>query len=632
MSIHTYSDDISFSPLLKDLKGYSWGTLKNDSFAAFSVALLTIPQAIAYAMLAGLPISCALFASIYSAIVASLCVSSRHLLVGPSNAIAILMQAGTAEILFTHYRDLGGPERAAAAIQVMSQMVFLTGIIQLLAAGCKLGRLTQFVSHSVIIGYLGGTAIAVVINQLFIFLGMPRMTGVHSLYERAIYLITNIQEVHLPTCLLGIGCIILLVLLKRAGKGIPAAVIMFIAAGLVAYLTDMYLQLYGSGFIKPFSEIPLHAVSLVDDSGDISELIPQIHFPFFNTGIMNELLPVAFALALLSIMESTSVSKTIASTSGQRLSTNQEIFGVGMGNLVSALTGGLPVSGSPSRSSMNCAMGGQTRFAGVLTGIFVGIFLFGFGFLITRIPLTALAALLLVSAAGIINREQFLVCFKATRSDAFVLATTLLACIFFSLDVAFYIGVVLSITLYLKKAAIPQLVEYDVDEAGDLKNINFTNLHEQKEIRVIKVEGELFFGAADLFQHTLKSLAEDDTNTKVIILQLKNARDIDATACLALQQLHDCLRSTGRLLIACGITQPVWDVLSDSGMVEHIGKENLYIFDERRPHHYLQKVILRAKRFIESSKKGTSDTTIPIPIEENHPVEEKIIPVPINSD
>jgi SulP family sulfate permease len=187
---------------------------------------------------------------------------------------------------------------------------------------------------------------------------------------------------------------------------------------------------------------------------------------------------------------------------------------------------------------------------------------------------------------------------KATSSDAFVLWITLLSCIFFSLDIAFYIGVVLSITLYLKKAAMPQLVEYDIDDSGELVNLNFCRMQEHKTIRVIKVEGELFFGAADLFQTTLKAFAEDDTSTKVIILQLKNTRDMDATVCLALQHLHDYLKSSGRQLICCGLTAPIWDVLSHSGVVDLIGKENLFLFDERHPHQYMQRAIKRAKQIV----------------------------------
>ena len=233
--------------------------------------------------------------------------------------------------------------------------------------------------------------------------------------------------------------------------------------------------------------------------------------------------------------------------------------------------------------------------------------------MIRHIPVAAFAALLIVSAGSIVNFKQLFLCLKATRSDAFVLVMTVLACLFFSLDIAFYIGVVMSITLYLKKAAIPQLVEFTVDDAGMLHSIEPGQTHEPRKIRFIKVEGELFFGAADLFQSTLKSIAEDDTTTRVIILQLKNARDIDATACLALQQLYDYLKNSGRHLIGCGITHQIWDVLSDSGMVELIGKNNLFIFDDKNPHQSVQKAYFRAYDLLKIGAAKAGELTAPLP-------------------
>lgn len=599
MPINCYPDDISLRFLKSDLKNYSWAALRQDASAAISVALLTIPQAMAYALLAGLPVSCGLLAAIYSSLIAAIFSSSRHLVAGPSNAMAILVQAGTAEILFTYFRDIGGYEKHFVAIQILTQLTLLIGILQVLAAACKLGRLTQFVSHSVIVGYIAGTAIAIVVNQFYTFLGISRMPGVHSLYERASYLMTHLHQAHIPTTLIGISCLFLLIIFKRVDKRIPGGVISIAYAGIVVYLMDFtfYSVGVGSGELE---EQAVSTVMMVRDTGEVSGVVPNFAFPFFNPSIMNEMLPIAFALALLSMMETTSVAKSIAGSSGQRLSLNQDIFGIGLGNLISSLTGAMPVSGSPSRSSMNYSSGAQTRFAAVLNALFVAICIYAFGFLVTRIPLTALSALLLFSVTNIINLKQLLICLKATSSDAFVLWVTLLSCVFFSLDIAFYIGVALSITLYLKKAAIPQLVEYDIDATGELKNLE-EGCSEMRKIRIIKVEGELFFGAADLFQATLKSIAEDDNTTRVIILQLKNARDIDATACLAIQQLDEFLKQSGRQLIACGITAPVWEVLSDSGVVEQLGKENLFVFDERHPHQFLQKALHRAQEFCASS-------------------------------
>ncbi len=594
---HIAQDELSLKAFQKDFERYSWNALRSDLIAGLAVAMLTLPQALAYSLVAGLPVSTGLYASIFSAIIVAFFGSSRHLIVGPSNAIAILVQGGISSTLFTYYRDVTGPAKEELALQILTQLVLLVGFIQILAAFLKLGRLTHFVSHTVIVGYISGVALALVINQLFPLLGMSVPLGVSSLYERSFYILTHLPAMHWPTALIGVTCFFFLIGLKRIDRKIPAGAIMLVTVAILAYFLGYFFSYFEANDYQflDWSMITSLAqdISVVGDTkGD--GFIPQWDWPYFDPGIMNNLLPVAFAIALLSVMEASSTAKSIAASSGQHLSTNQEIFGLGMGNFFSAFIGAMPVSGSPSRSALNYENGAKTRLSAVFNSLFVFLGLFAFGFLIRHIPVTAFAALLIVSAGNIVNFKQLFLCLKATRSDAFVLVLTLLACLFLSLDIAFYIGVAMSITLYLKKAAIPQLVEFTVDESGILHSVDHTQLHEPRKIRFIKVEGELFFGAADLFQSTLKSITEDDTTTRVIILQLKNARDIDATACLALQQLYDYLKSSGRHLIGCGITHQIWDVLSDSGMVELMGKNNLFIFDERHPQLSMQKAFLRA--------------------------------------
>lgn len=609
MVINHTSDDISFFAFKREIFGYSWDIFRADAMAALTVALITLPQAMAAALLAGLPLSSGLFAAIYSSMLASLLGSSRHLVVGPSNAIAILVQAGTAEILYTHYRDITGVERDIMSVQILTQLTFLTGFFQVLAAGCKLGRLTQFVSYSVIVGYVVGTAFAMGITQLYVLLGIESASGVHSLYERGVHLIAQWHTIHVPTAIVGLISLLTLIFLKKIDKRIPAAMISLVCAAVGVYLVQIpAVSDFLDNLFKFGSHQSIQNILIVEDTGDLKEAIPSFELFFFNTGIMNQLLPISFAIALLSVMESTSVAKSIAACSGQTLSVNQEIFGLGMGNLLSAFIGGMPISGSASRSNLNYTSGAQTRFASAINSLVVACMLLAFGFFITKIPLAAFAAILLITAVNLVNAKQFLVCMKATSSDALVLWATIFSCFFFSLDMAFYIGVIISITLYLKKAAIPQLVEYDFDKSGELINLDLSGSHQEKNIRFIKVEGELFFGAADLFQSTLKSITEDDCKTKVIILQLKNARDIDATSCLALQQLSDYLRSSGRHLIACGITTPLWEVLCDSGIVESLGKENLFVFDERHPHQYMLKALARAYELVDTPQETEEES------------------------
>lgn len=604
MAINYYSDDIAFTELKKDLQNSTWHTLCKDAGAAVSVALLTVPQAMAYAILAGLPLSCGLFAAIFSSCIAAFMGASRHMVLGPTNAIAILVQAGTAEILYSQFRDLPDAEKEVMAVQILTQLTLLTGFFQIIVSTCRLGRLTQFVSHSVIVGYMAGTALAVFINQLYPFLGISRLPGVHSLYENGIYLVSHLNQLHVPTFIIGIGCLAVLLTLKKINKRIPAGVIIMVVSAAIVHYSDLSSYTIDWEGTDPYQAEQILTVNLIGDNGEIFELFPHVGFPFFDLSIMNALIPIAFALALLNIMETISVSKAVAANSGQRLSINQEVFGLGIGNLMSAFIMAMPISGSAMRSTVNYVTGAQTRFAAILNTIFVWLIIIVLGFYVNRVPLTALAALLFLNAIHIVNFKQLRICLKATNADSLVLWGTLLSCIFFSFDIAFYIGIAISITSYLKKSAVPQLVEYDIDEQGELRNLDFAEASQQRTIRLIKVEGELFFGAADIFQRTLKGLAEDDMSTRVIILQLKNARDMDATACVALQQLYDYLRGSNCYLILCGITQPVWEVLSDSGLIHAIGKENLFLFDERQPYYYMQKALQRAKELVNESKNG----------------------------
>ncbi len=588
---HQIGDDISFASLKQDIKGYTWEKLRADLCSGLGVAFVTVPQAMAFALVAGLPLSCGLFAAIYSAIIASLFGSCRHLIVGPNNTIALLIQFATASILYSNFRELTGAEREAVALQILSQLTFLIALFQFLAAFLKLGKLTQFVSHSVVVGYLGGTALALVVGQLYIFLGIPDSLAPASLFSRLVYLGSHITDIHLPTALIGAGSLVMLVALSRY-KRFPGAVVVLLVAGLVVHFFGM------STFSDwdPFgnSTIMSSNVVLIGDTGTLQDIFPKLRFPLFDFSIMNELISIAFAIAILSSVETSLVAKTIAASSGQQLSVNQEILGLSLANFFSSLVGALPSSGSIARSFLLYRNGGKTHFAGVFSAFSVGLIMFGFGTFVQRIPLTALSALLLIASTRIVNFEHVLLCLKATRADALVMITTFLACLFFGLNSAFYIGVILSVSLYLTKAAVPYIVECSYDDSGQIDSTHKPSAQGSDKIRVINVQGELFFGAAELFQKTLKSITKND-DLKVIVLRLKNARDIDATACLALQHLNQYLRESGRYLVLCGLSYSTWEILSSSGTVKAIGKENLFVVEEHQPRLSLKKALKRAK-------------------------------------
>lgn len=600
------SENFLLRQIQGEIRGTSFFSIKCDFLAGLQVALLTLPQAMAYALIAGLPLSAGLFAAIFSAAIAVFFSSSRYLIAGPINSIAIMIQTSVADILYTSFRDLPDSERQMMAFMIMMQLAFIVGLFQTIAAVFKLGRLTQFVSQPVVRGYMAGSMLAVIFGQMISFTGMPESFGASSLFEKGHRLLTRFDLIDMPTFLTGSFSLMSLILLKRIDKRLPAGLITIVLATSIVYF-----------FNETIISDHLSSVVLIGETAERGSLLPKFTFPHFDFKLINQLFPISFAIALLGIVETTCTAKSMAAKTGQNISINQEILSIGLGNLFSAFTGAMPIAVSPVRSALNFASGAQTRLAGLFNVTLVAAMVSIFAFFVNLIPLATLSALILVTAIHLVNVKQTIVCLKATPQDRYVLLTTFLACLFFSLDVAFYIGVILSITSYLMKAAIPQVVEYAVHDSGELRAIRPVHQMESKPIRVIKVEGELFFGAAEVFENSLKAIAKDDRATKVIILQLKNARDIDATACLTLIDLSDSLKAAGCHLLIAGVTLSLWEVLSISSVVERIGKENLFLFEETTPHLYMQKAFERAKVLVAlaevNQRTGSSLVSSPLP-------------------
>ena len=581
-------DEISLQPIRDDWMAMSGVTWRRDLVAAVTVALLTLPQAMAYAMLAGLPLSCGLLAAIFSAMMASTWGASRLVVFGPTNAIAILVQVGTVQLLFTHYRDLVGTERDAMALQLLMQLTLLVALFQVMGAAFRLGRLVRFVSQSVISGYLLGVAAAVVITQLYTLSGIAVPGGYYSFYEKAIYLIGHLSEVHLPTLAVGVASVVIMVAIRRYNNHWPAGLIMLAT---VTCMVNASLMVQEQGAIGGGEQIARVGNTAMLDGVEVA-------LPSLNWRVLDAMIPFAFAVALLSLLETSSVARSVAAKEGGVHSNNQDLFALGLGNMVSALMGALPISASPSRTALNYEMGATTRVASILSCVVVALFITSVGWLVALIPLASLAALLLIAIRYIVDFKQLRLCMRATSSDAFVMGVTFLSCLLFSLDTAFYMGVALSITLYLSKAATPQVVECTLTEEGDLHPVFSDDTTALCAIRLIKVEGELFFGAANLFQALLRPFIRPETPMLVLIIQLRNARDIDATACLTIRQLCESLRAIGKHLILAGMTPSVMKVINQSGLAACIGEENLYPFDHQAPHRSLQEAVAHAEKLV----------------------------------
>ena len=322
-----------------------------------------------------------------------------------------------------------------------------------------------------------------------------------------------------------------------------------------------------------------------------------------------ELLPIAIGIAFLSTLEQTVMSKTISAKTGEPLNLNQDTFAVGMANMGSALTTSLPCSASLTRSVLNYTSGAVTRFS----GIFCGIICLGITLVLANVPLISciphcvLAALVLANAVSLFDRKLLRICFRSTPGDAVVLVVTFFAALLLPLHVAIFIGVFTSISLFLRKAAKPELVEYTLDERGTLLQVSDT-ARRIPQISIVHVEGDLFFGAADLFRKQVSRIAEDPS-LAVIILRMRNARNLDATSVCALEELIRFTREQGRHLIISGASREVFRILRKSGVLSVLqqdadrvtGQSNFFLLEPKNPNMSTRRALQRAQQLLGSS-------------------------------
>lgn len=541
-------------PIWQEFRNYRRAYFPADLTAAATVALVSIPQAIGFALIAGLPPLMVVMSVVVGGFVAALFSSSHHLVFGPTNSISIVLAA-----TIYSFSSL-----ALSPAQIALLLALLIGAIQLGAGLAKMGDLTQFISRSVVIGY--STAIGV----LLISAQLPYLAGVFEVNRGAglfgSLIDTLVQLYHLnfvpANVLMGLGTLLLFLLVERFFPRAPAEFIGLLAVSLLTQFLD--LRALG---VRTIAEEGALAVSLPSFVG----------MPLGATDltVVPAILSAAFALALLGMLEAISISKTLATRAGQRVDANQELVAMGAANICNSLFGAMPGSASFARSATNFASGARTQAAAMLSSGIVLVALLFFSPLINFIPVASIAAVLLRVGLRMLPHELIYIARRATRADAIVFWVTLVAALFLKLDAAIYVGVGTSLALFLRKAAQPTLVEYTFNDTGNLAELGEGVQRAHAQISIIHVEGELFFGAAELFHSQVRTLA-DEGEIKVFILRMKNARHLDATTVMALLELNDYLRRTGRLLLISGITADVERVLRNSGADRRIGPENIF--------------------------------------------------------
>ena len=539
-------------PVWRELRRYTRAKFRADLLAGATVALVSIPQAIGFALIAGLPPEMVIMSVVVGGFLAALFSNSHHLVFGPTNSISLLIASAVATL----------PAAGLAAPELALVLAFLIGAFQLAAGFAKLGRLTQFVSRSVVVGY--GTAIGILlaVGQLPHLLGaeVTRGNPLRALEGTLHHLLSF--EFNIYSLTIGAVTFLLFHILEKLARWVPAELV-----GLV--LISLLTRWIG---------LDVLGIKTIASDGELAGALPSfIGLPFGDSSIaaVPPLLGTALAIAILGMLEAISIGKTLAARSGQTFNSNQELMAMGIANLGCAAFGSMPGSASFARSAANQQSGAFTQISALASSLMVLAALFFVAPLINYLPIPALSAHLIRIGLKMINREQLRIAWRSTRSDATVLVVTMAAAFLFKLDAAIYVGLGLSLALFLKKASAPSLVEYGFNDQGQLAQIEADRSRGDSTISIVHVEGELFFGAADLFQEEVRLRAEAE-NIRVVILRMKNARHLDATSVMSLLQLHESLEKAKRHLLVSGINPDVERVLRRSGAWEVLGPENIF--------------------------------------------------------
>ena len=566
--------------------------LLRDARSGLNVALLAFPQGMAYALVAGLPIHYGITCSIVAAIVAPIFSYSRYPILGPTNATAFMIFS-----YFLIYSD------SSQVVSLMPLLVLMVALILLTGAFFKVADLVQYVSRAVIIGYIAGAALLIIANQLNHVFGIDTEKEARSFFTILFGLFDRLGESNNASILLGLGTMISYFVLRRTMKALPTFAITLLLATIVNYFLGENLS------IETFKGKQEGGTFLPDWS--------VFHSPSDLIDKVWELSGIAMGLAFLITLEISVVTKSIASRTGDSPKLNKDIFGSGMANIGCAFLSGMPASGSLTRSALNLSSGASGKLSSVFSGLIcgIGIWILSMSYFIGYIPKCALSALVIAVALSLFDWKQIIVCLWATRSDAFTFLVTFGSALIMPLHVAIFIGAATAVALFLRKAARPELVEYDMGSSGQLNELKSGEARTSPAISIVHVEGELFFGAAELFRNQIQSTASDP-NLKVIILRMKNARHLDATSVIALEELVAFLRGEGRELLISGVMKEVYKVLKSSGAVQFIGRENIFPGSISNPNLATKNALKRAQEII-----GSSDIDVRIYHDPSRPTE-----------
>ena len=540
------------------LRSYRRANLKPDLVAGLTVAVILLPQAIAYALIAGIPPQLGLYSAIIAAIIGALWGSSNQLQTGPTNTASLLILATLLPIAAA-----GSPKFIAAA----SLMALMIGVFRLLLGLARLGLLVNFVSDSVIIGFTAGAGVLIWVSQINVLLRVT-VPSSSSMITTLQNLAIHFQETHWPSLLLGMCVGGLIVVVRRINHKLPGALIALILAATVVWIFSLQNQ-----GIKVIGAVPGGFPPLTD-------------FSTLNLDLIGQLASGALAIGAIGLVEAMSVARSVASQTGQRLDSNQEFIGQGLSNIACGFFSGFACSGSFSRTAVNHSSGAQTPLASVFSGIFVLFAALLLGPLTAYVPRAALAGVLLVIAYGMIDRKEIVRILHSAPGDVFIMVTTFVSALLMPLQFAVLTGILLSFTVYILRTSVPRVVSVVPDD-------QFRHLIYQPQkplcpqLAIFKILGDLYFGAVSNVEKVIYDHLAGHPDERFLLLSMESVNQCDISGVHILESIMRACRDRGGDIFFQRVQEPVAQILQATGFSRQLGPDHLLSEDQAISFIYL---------------------------------------------
>lgn len=552
----TLPDDISFDfrkhvlplffPFLAwkdELRNRS--VLKADLMAGIISAIIVLPQGIAFAMIAGLPPEYGLYTAMVTPIVAGLFSSSRHAVSGPTAPISLVVFAAVSKLAAQGSSDY---------IDKVLFLTFMAGAIQLGLGFGRMGRYISFVSNAVVVGFTAGAAVLTITQQMKGVLGI-QISGRAAFLEIWEQIVGHLPELNWAVFCVALYTLIMSVLTRRYAPKLPHLLIGLASGTLLAWIIG-----------GPSAGIPFVA--------EIKRHLPVPSMPGFSSGNFHSLLGDAFAVALLSLIQTVAVGRAIAVRSGQQIEGNQELIGQGLSNVVGSFFSCYAGSGSFTRSALNYEAGARTPMSAIFAALVLTLMVLLFAPYAQYLPTPALSGLILLIGWGLIDFKHIREIRKASKQDNLILGATFFATLFAELQFAVFMGVLLSLYFFLKKTSSPNIAVMAPDENHHFVNIIRKEVHQCPQIKIVRIDGHLYFGAIDHIAAEFREMRKGPEKHLLIMANGVNYVDLDGAEWLEREAAFWRKKGGGLYIIRLKLIAQ--DIMESGGFMDSIGRENFF--------------------------------------------------------